>query len=230
MNPTSDLWLRAAVVTVGTMAAVVLASATVAVLPFSQVEHAVPPSQSIEAGLMYLPPNPSSPSRARHPAEVPPPAKSPPPPAPPERATALPPESAPIPIPKAEEPRPLAHEPERLSPPPPRMNAAAPSGGPTGEPNPKEGVGGTGAAGAVFKPTPIIPPELRLHALDLVAVVRFTIGTDGRPTVELEKATADPQINQILLDTFRRWRFYPAMQHGKPVPSTLVLRVPIKVE
>jgi len=46
----------------------------------------------------------------------------------------------------------------------------------------------------------------------------------------LEKATADPQINEILLDTFRRWRFFPAMRNGKPMRSTLVLRVPIKVQ
>jgi len=227
MNPTSELWLRTAVVAAGTIASVVLASAAVALLPFSRSESSAPQSQTIEAGLMYLPPNPAPPSRARHPAVVPPHAKPPPPPEPP---TTLPSESTPTPVPKAEEPRPLAHEPERPNPPPPRINALARSEGPPGEPNPKEGMGATGAAGALFIPTPIIPPELRLHALDLIAVVRFNIGTDGRPTVVLEKATADPQINQILLDTFRRWRFFPAMQHGKPVPSTLVLRVPIKVE
>jgi protein TonB len=65
--------------------------------------------------------------------------------------------------------------------------------------------------------------------LALVAVVRFTIGTDGAATPELEESTPDPQINRLLLDTFRRWRFFPAMQEGKPVTSTLVLRVPITV-
>jgi len=227
MNPTSELWLRTAVVTAGTIASVVLASAAVALLPFSRSESSAPQSQTIEAGLMYLPPNPASPSRARHPAVVPPHAKPPPPPEPP---TALPPEPSPIPVPKAEEPRPPRQESERQNLASPRMNAPAPSQAQTDEPNRNESAGGTGAAGALFKPTPIIPPELRLHTLDLVAVVRFNIGTDGRPTVVLEKATADPQINEILLDTFRRWRFFPAMRNGKPMRSTLVLRVPIKVQ
>ncbi|HXP97306.1 MAG TPA: TonB family protein [Telmatospirillum sp.] len=90
--------------------------------------------------------------------------------------------------------------------------------------------GGTGAARAIVQPSPVIPPELRRHALALEAVVRFTIATDGNATADLEEATPDPQINRILLDTFRRWRFFPALREGEPIASTLVLRVPIRVE
>ena len=90
--------------------------------------------------------------------------------------------------------------------------------------------GGTGAARAIVQPSPVIPPELRRHLLAVEAVVRFTIAADGTAIAELEDATPDPRINQILLDTFRRWRFFPALQEGKPTASTLVLRVPIRVE
>ena len=316
MTATIELWHRAAVVTAGTIAALVLASVTVSVLPFRQSERPAPLPQAIETGLVELPRPPEV--RALQPADVPPPAIPPEPPPPPEPPKPLPPE--PAPQPQALEPPPLPPEPEQPQPAPARMESPPPAADippvsappapaeparsaapeepartaapeeparsaapeepvqtppptqpvqarasaepiqppapsePTRNPVPSEPArnpapseparnpapsgsarkewlaGGTGTGGAIFHPAPVIPPELRRHALDMVAVVHFTIGIDGRVAVELEQATADPQINQILLDTFRRWRFFPAMQGGKPVVSTLVLRVPIKVE
>ena len=76
----------------------------------------------------------------------------------------------------------------------------------------------------------MIPPELRHHAINLVAVVRFAVAADGSATAELEQATPDLRLNQILLDTFRRWRFFPATRHGQPVASTVTQRVPVRVE
>lgn len=96
---------------------------------------------------------------------------------------------------------------------------------------PDEGLsGGTGGARAIVQPAPVIPPELRRHVMNLVAVVRFTIAADGSASAELEEATPDPRLNQALLDAYQRWRFFPATQHGKPVASTVTLRVPVRVE
>ena len=227
MNATSDVWLRAAVVTAGTAMTVMLAAAGVALLPIAQHDNFVSQSPTVEAGLVYLPPR-AAVSHARTHTEAPPRSQPepPPPPPPPE------PEVSPAPA-------------EAVSPAPPRAEPANPapsqataqtrngpmaSTAPSRQSNPDEAGGGTGAAAAAYSPTPVIPPELRRHALDVVAVVRFTIGTDGKPNVALEEATADPQINAILLDTFRRWRFFPAMRNGKTVPSTLILRVPVKID
>ncbi len=66
--------------------------------------------------------------------------------------------------------------------------------------------------------------------MQVVAVVRFTIAADGSAKAELREATPDPQLNRILAVTFGKWRFFPAMERGKPVASTLTLRVPITVE
>lgn len=90
--------------------------------------------------------------------------------------------------------------------------------------------GGTSGARAIEQPMPEIPPELRRYALSLVAVVKFTIAADGAAKAELAEATPDPRLNRALLEAFRRWRFFPAMQDGKPISSVLVLRVPIRVE
>jgi protein TonB len=88
----------------------------------------------------------------------------------------------------------------------------------------------SGGARAIFQPLPVIPPDLRRHVLNLVAVVRFTIAIDGSASAELVDATPDPRLNQILLDTFRRWRFFPEIADGRPVASILMLRVPVHVE
>jgi len=76
---------------------------------------------------------------------------------------------------------------------------------------------------------PQIPDDLRRHRIDAVAVVVFQVAADGSATVELREATDDPRLNQVLLDGFRRWRFFPALAQGRPVASTLELRVPIEV-
>ena len=87
-----------------------------------------------------------------------------------------------------------------------------------------------GGARATFQPAPIIPPELRRRSFAFVAVVRFAIAIDGSAIPSLEEATPDPALNGVLLDTFKRWRFFPAVSNGKPAASVLVLRVPISVQ
>jgi len=222
MTPKGEMWRRAAVVTVGTTTVVILAVATVMLLPVRPPEPPAPPPLTIEAGVLELPlPSTASPA--------PPQAESPSPPSPVEPPRPR----APEPAAKPKPPKP--HAPAKAVSPPrqesPAPTEAAPAPAPPAEPSQKEGLpGGTGAARAIFQPSPIIPPELRRHALSVVAVVRFTIAPDGCASAELEDSTPDPQFNQVLLDTFRRWRLFPAMQEGKPIASTLVLRVPIRVE
>ena len=45
--------------------------------------------------------------------------------------------------------------------------------------------------------------------------------------MELVEATSDPDLNRALLDALRRWRFSPAMREGRPVASTVDMRIPI---
>ena len=91
--------------------------------------------------------------------------------------------------------------------------------------------GGTGnmSARAVYKPMPEIPESLRHRTLELVAVARFRVTATGSAEVELTEPTSDPDLNRVLLETLKRWRFFPAMQAGKPVASTIDIRIPISV-
>ena len=85
-------------------------------------------------------------------------------------------------------------------------------------------------ARAIYRPMPDIPEELRRRALNLVAVARFHVAADGRAEVELTAATPDPRLNRVIVEALGKWRFVPAMADGKPIASTLEIRIPIEVQ
>jgi protein TonB len=95
--------------------------------------------------------------------------------------------------------------------------------------------GGTGLGGgrmgarAIFKPLPEIPDALRHRNIDVVAIARFQVAASGAAQVELVEPTSDPDLNRALLDSLKRWRFFPGMEDGKPVASTVDIRIPISV-
>ena len=77
---------------------------------------------------------------------------------------------------------------------------------------------------------PELPAELRRRKTSWVAIARFRVAADGAAEVELIEPTREPQLNRLLLATLRRWRFFPAQEGGKPVASTIEIRIPIAVE
>ena len=115
----------------------------------------------------------------------------------------------------------------RTSPSDGTMIAAVPPQGLTG------GAGlGSGRVGAraIFQPLPQIPDDLRREALDVVAVARFRVEPNGAATVELVQPTPNLELNRALLETLKRWRFFPAMQDGRAVASTIDIRIPVWVK
>jgi periplasmic protein TonB len=88
---------------------------------------------------------------------------------------------------------------------------------------------GTAQARLLSQPIPVLPDDLREQGYQLTAVAHFTIHADGSIDVELIKPTQNPRLNQILLDTLHRWRFFPAMQNGHPVDSEQDVRVHFSV-
>ena len=91
--------------------------------------------------------------------------------------------------------------------------------------------GGTDSmsARAIYKPLPEIPESVRRRNVEVVAVARFRVTATGTAAVELVEPTSDAELNRALLETLGRWRFFPAMQAGKPVTSTIDIRIPISV-
>ncbi|HTO55084.1 MAG TPA: energy transducer TonB [Myxococcota bacterium] len=85
------------------------------------------------------------------------------------------------------------------------------------------------SARALYRPLPDVPERLRHRELALVAVARFQVATDGTVQVELVEPTTDPALNGDLIAKLRTWRFFPALEDGQPVASTLEVRIPISV-
>jgi periplasmic protein TonB len=88
---------------------------------------------------------------------------------------------------------------------------------------------GTTQARLLSRPIPVLPDDLREQGYQLTAVAHFKIHADGSIDVELIKPTQNPRLNQILLETLHRWRFFPAMQNGHPVESEQDVRVHFSV-
>ena len=213
-----ELRIRIPLVLSGTAAVTVGLLLAASRLPLHHAERPLSTPVEIEAGLVELPSLPT--------AATPTPAPSP--------VAPLKPEVTPLPrlkpLPQHAAPTPPAVHPQSISEAP---TAAAPpaQADPSPPPQAASGLSGnTSGAHAIFQPSPEIPSELRRHAMALTVIVHFTVAADGAATAELEEAAPDPQLNQVLLNTFRRWRFFPAMEDGKPVPSTLILKVPVRVE
>ncbi len=197
--------------------------------------------QVVELPVTVSPPTPQPTSPAR---------RSPAPPKP--RAEPPIPRSTPRPAePRVEAPRDLASAVEaEPSAPAPDAAATVPAPAGTASPNAPPGPstqgpvaavppvglqgppGGTGtmSARAIYKPMPEIPDSLRHRTVELVAVARFRVTVDGSAQVELTQPTSDPDLNRALLETLKRWRFFPAMQAGKPIVSMIDIRIPISVK
>jgi len=198
----------------------------------------------VDVGLIELPASEAAAVPAT--AAAPPEAVAPPSPPEPEIAAPAPEEPLPeaVPEPKVETKPPPPHPQKRPPPPRPAERAIEPApaasplnASPTQESRlpapeavaPSSPVGGSVGARAIFQPMPSIPDSLRQHRLDAVAIVVFHVAPDGSATAELRQATDDPRLNQVLLEGFRRWRFFPALDHDRPIASTIELRVPIAV-
>ncbi len=85
------------------------------------------------------------------------------------------------------------------------------------------------AARAISQPMPSLPDDLREDAYQMIAIARFDIHADGTIEVELSKPTQNPRLNALLIETLRKWRFFPAMQGGHPVESHQDVRVHFNV-
>ncbi len=117
-------------------------------------------------------------------------------------------------------------------PPPTHAEPAPVPPAPKPEPSPSIGPAGTQQMGAraLYQPKPKLPEDLRDETIHTVLVARFHINPDGSATVELIQPTPNPRINQGFLNTLKTWRFFPAIQAGKPVASVLDVKLPIDVE
>ncbi len=112
----------------------------------------------------------------------------------------------------------------------PSANYGVPGGSHEGKGSPGGGsMFGSSGARAIIHPLPQIPEDLREGAFISAALARFHIAVDGSAEVELVTPTQDPRLNRILLDTLKKWRFFPAIKGGQPVATTEEILVKVQV-
>jgi len=192
----------------------------------------VPVAPAIDVEVVEL--APSSPAArsppAPPPAAEPPPLAMEPPPAPALLQSLAPPAPKPEAVPEAKSaPRPA--RPRRAAPSSPPVAAVPAPQSPVPAPPVASAPpsGGNMGARALYQPLLEIPEDLRRRAINLVAVARFRVSVNGSTEVELIEPTPDPSLNRALVETLRKWRFFPAMESGKPVASVVDIRIPVSV-
>jgi protein TonB len=85
-------------------------------------------------------------------------------------------------------------------------------------------------ARAIYAPTPAIPDDMRENPFQAVAIAHFKVAPDGAVEVTLAQPTPNPRLNQILLETLKEWKFFPAMKDGVAISSEFDVRIPITVQ
>jgi outer membrane biosynthesis protein TonB len=91
------------------------------------------------------------------------------------------------------------------------------------------GNGGSGPR-AVYAPAPSIPDDMRDEVLQATAIARFEVSRDGTAKVTLLNATDYSELDDIILDTLKQWRFRPAMKNGIAIDSVADVRLLITVK
>jgi len=139
-------------------------------------------------------------------------------------------------VPKPEpEPHPAPPPPESSNAPtsesaPSPASSVAPAGASPGAQATIRGGSDHKGARAIYAPLPKIPDELREEVFQAEAVARFEVAYDGTATVSLIKPTANPRLNQIVVNTLKQWKFSPALKGGIAIDSVFEIRIPITVE
>ena len=83
----------------------------------------------------------------------------------------------------------------------------------------------------VFSPQPDIPDSLREEAMDKTCVALVTIQSDGKPSdIQVITSSGNNDLDQLAINTARKWKFKPATENGIPVVSQVRLHIEFEVE
>jgi protein TonB len=82
----------------------------------------------------------------------------------------------------------------------------------------------------VFAPEPEISAELKEQCFKSCCIAKFLIKADGNTSVHLLTSSGSDEVDEIAVETLRRWRFRPAQLDGKPVDSSRKVRVEFEIE
>ena len=83
---------------------------------------------------------------------------------------------------------------------------------------------------AVFAPEPVIPEHLHEECFKSCCIAKFLVKPNGTTSVQLISTSGSEEVDEITLETLRRWKFKPATLDGAPVEGSKKVQVEFKVE
>lgn len=81
----------------------------------------------------------------------------------------------------------------------------------------------------IFNPMPVIPSDLRTHRYSTYVRVEFFVKKDATFTSKLLSSTGYDELDRVVINTLKKWKFSPATMDGQPVNGTLKLRIQFSV-
>jgi len=82
-----------------------------------------------------------------------------------------------------------------------------------------------------YNPSPVIPDDLRSDALNAEVIAQFMVDTNGVPgEVKIVKSSGNQELDQLALETARKWRFKPATRDGVAIQSQVILHIQFEVQ
>ncbi|MFI5386588.1 MAG: energy transducer TonB [Fimbriimonadales bacterium] len=124
--------------------------------------------------------------------------------------------------PKAEPPKPDPPKPDPPKPDPPKPDPPKPD-----PPKPK---GATKDSEPVSQIQPEIPDSLKSQDLKTFVRVRVEIAEDGNFEVILRTSSGNPEVDRLVLNALKKWKWKPALKDGEPVKSTQLFKFEIEVK
>jgi protein TonB len=82
----------------------------------------------------------------------------------------------------------------------------------------------------VESPAPVIPEYLKNRDLNTKVVIEFTVLPSGEAQPRLLVSSGDDELDQVALETAKKWKFYPAETEHQAILSKIRLRILFSVK
>ena len=132
--------------------------------------------------------------------------------------------------PEPAKPEPPKPEPPKPEPPKPEPPKADPKPEPPKPPDPPKPKGVTRDAEPSGTVQPEIPESLKTDELKTFVRVRVHVAPDGSFEVVLRTSSHSPEVDKIVLDALKKWKWKPALKDGEPVESTSLFKFEFEIK
>ena len=83
---------------------------------------------------------------------------------------------------------------------------------------------------AIFAPEPVIPEHLHEQCFKSCCIAKFLVAPSGKTSVQLISTSGSEEVDELTLETLRRWKFKPATLDGAPIEGSKKVQIEFKVE